>query len=446
MTPSAPASALRHYDPRHLGDGDACGPARLRDNDCRDVSCGSVRPAPSARTDEGRALRRRGRGVDHVRRRRGARDAHSAVVPDASRLRPGGLGLAGRRLPLHRVEQRWLQLRQLGRRTAGRSARHHGLPSRLSGCIAPARPARVIALTSHPHHWRWTRTISARGAQRSERGVRPRNRCRRQRGSECPSAPRSMPVSTHIRFASCPRTARSSLSLAETNRLQPRARTLALSRSSTTMPASCLMRSPSRHKTASASALAISTSTRRVRGCSSRSRRRTGSRCTGGVTTGSIRLRCSVRARCLTEAVSDQGRPPARSACIRVGSSSTSATAARRRGTQRDRCLQNQRGDRRALAHPECRHTRLHAADLCARPLRPPARRRQPEFSVRQRGRVYEAGARESRGVPHREQWNTHLRAALRRRDRPQAAVVDGNRRGSLTASDREARQPRKES
>ena len=34
------------------------------------------------------------------------------------------------------------------------------------------------------------------------------------------------------------------------------------------------------------------------------------------------------------------------------------------RRTQRDRCLQDQRGDRRALAHPECRHTRLHAADV----------------------------------------------------------------------------------
>ena len=184
----APASALRHYHPRHVGYGNTCGPTRHGDNDCGDVSCGGVRPAASGRTDESRALRRRGRGISHLRRRRGARDARPAVVPDASRLRPGGLGLPGRHLPLRRVEQRRLQLHRLGRRTTGRPARHHGLRRRRRRCTTPARSACVAALASHPHHWRRTRTISARGVQRSERGIRPRHQRRRRRGCRSASA------------------------------------------------------------------------------------------------------------------------------------------------------------------------------------------------------------------------------------------------------------------
>ena len=171
---SAPANAIRHYYPRHVGYDNTCGPARHGNDDCRDVSCGGVCPVARGRTDEGRAVRRRGRGVDHVRRRRGARDAHSGVVPDASRFRPGGLGLPARHFPLRRVEQRWRQLRRLGRRTTGRPARHHGLPCRRRRCTTPARPQARCAnvpstsLAMDPDDiCSWRTTIRA--------GVRPRD-------------------------------------------------------------------------------------------------------------------------------------------------------------------------------------------------------------------------------------------------------------------------------
>ena len=111
---------------------------------------------------------------------------HATLSRQSSLILPGFVQEAWsfprRRFPLRRLEQRRLQLHRLRRRTAGRPARHHGLPSRRPWCTTPARSASVTAFTSHPHHWRWTRTISARGVQRSERRVRSRDQRRRQCG------------------------------------------------------------------------------------------------------------------------------------------------------------------------------------------------------------------------------------------------------------------------
>ena len=50
-----------------------------------------------------------------------------------------------------------------------------------SGTASTARSASTAALASHPHDRRWTRTISARGVQRSERSVRSCDQRRRRR-------------------------------------------------------------------------------------------------------------------------------------------------------------------------------------------------------------------------------------------------------------------------